>query len=190
MATSNQPVTAKMDWSAVPSPTDDGGADHLAGMDWPDIALPATSGPEVNISSLAGLTIVFAYPMTGRPDVPLPDNWDLTPGARGCTPQSCSFRDAKAELEALGVDHLFGLSVQDSAYQREAADRLHLPYPLLSDEAGNLRTALNLPVMEVGGMTLLKRLSMAVRDGKIEKVWYPVFPPDANAELVVEWLRN
>ena len=152
------------------------------------IALPGTDGSLVDLSVLKGLTIVYAYPMTGRPDVPLPDGWDMLPGARGCTPQSCAFRDHYAELSNLGVDHLFGLSVQSTDYQREAATRLHLPFPLLSDEQHGLRQALNLPTLESEGQTLLKRLTLMIRDGEIVHVLYPVFPPDRNADDVIAWL--
>lgn len=132
--------------------------------------------------------MVYAYPRTGIPGVENPAGWDLIPGARGCTPQSCSFRDHFAELKALGVNHLFGLSSQDTAYQREAADRLHLPFPILSDECFSLTEALRLPTFETNGMTLLKRLTLVIHDGKIEHVFYPVFPPDRNASDVVAWL--
>src|SRR5215469_7895975 len=118
------------DWSTIPAPVDDGAALHLAGMRMPSIALPATDGSVVDLSSLGGLVTVYAYPRTGRPGVDNPPGWDLIPGARGCTPQSCAFRDHSAEMQALGVDRLFGISTQDTAYQREAAERLHLPFPI------------------------------------------------------------
>ncbi len=178
----------EVDWSEIPAPEDDGGAAHLMRARMPSVPLPGTDGSLVDLSALKGLTVVYAYPMTGRPDVPLPDGWDMLPGARGCTPQSCSFRDHYAELTGLGVDHLFGLSVQSTDYQREAATRLHLPFPLLSDERIELQQALSLPTLESEGMTLLKRLTLMIRDGEIVHVLYPVFPPDRNADDVIAWL--
>jgi peroxiredoxin len=190
MLPSNQPNLHAVDWSAIPAPADDGAADHLTGADWPDIVLPATQGPAVGVSALPGRTIVFAYPRTGEPGkIGLTDDWDMIPGARGCTPQSCAFRDLYAELKSAGAAQVFGLSTQPSDYQREAADRLHLPFPLLSDAALALTQALALPTMTVAGLTLLKRLAMVVADGRIVKVWYPVFPPDRNAIDVLTWLR-
>jgi peroxiredoxin len=133
---------------------------------------------------------VYAYPRTGRPGVDNPEGWDLIPGARGCTPQSCSFRDHFADLKALGVNQLFGLSTQDPDYQREAADRLHLPFALLSDEHLKLTRAMHLPTFETSGMTLLKRFTLVIRDGTVEHVFYPVFPPDRSASDVVAWLSQ
>ncbi len=178
------------DWSAIPKPTDDGAASHLAGMRMPAVPLPATDGTTVDLSTLAGLVVVYAYPRTGIPGIDNPPGWDLIPGARGCTPQSCSFRDHFAELKALGVAHLFGLSSQDTAYQREVAERLHLPFAILSDEHFKLTEALRLPTFQTNGMTLLKRLALAIRDGRIEHVFYPVFPPDQNASDVIAWLAT
>ena len=181
-----------LDWTALPAdlpvPIDDGAAAHLAGARLPDIALPATDGTAVSLARLAGVTIVYAYPRTGRPGEANPAGWDEIPGARGCTPQSCSFRDHFAELRALGVDHLFGLSTQGSDYQREMAERLHLPLPVLSDEGLQLAQALRLPTFEAGGETLLKRLTLAARDGVVVRVFYPVFPPDRSATDVATWL--
>ncbi len=176
------------DWSAIPKPTDDGAASHLAGMRVPSVPLPATDGTTVDLSSLPGLVVVYAYPRTGIPGIENPPGWDSIPGARGCTPQSCSFRDHFAELKALGVTHLFGLSSQDTAYQREVAERLHLPFAILSDEHFKLTEALRLPTFQTNGMTLLKRMALVIRDGKIEHVFYPVFPPDQNASDVTAWL--
>lgn len=173
----------------LPVPEDDGAASHLRGLKLPSIPLPATDGSSVDLAGLPGLVVVYAYPMTGRPGVAPPDGWDEIPGARGCTPQSCSFRDHFRELEALGVTHVFGLSTQDSDYQREARDRLRLPFELLSDERLDYARALRLPTMEVEGRTLLKRLSMILRDGVVETVFYPVFPPDRSAADVVDWLK-
>jgi peroxiredoxin len=173
----------------VPVPQDDGGARHLTGTRMPDIALPATSGTPVNLSELQGRAVVYVYPRTGVPGVDLPPGWNEIPGARGCTPQSCSFRDHFGELQRLGVRHLFGLSTQDTAYQQEAATRLHLPFAILSDEKLALAKALKLPTFVTSGMTLLKRMALVTDDGVITKVFYPVFPPDKNAEEVIGWLR-
>jgi len=177
-----------VDWSTLPAPDDDGGAAHLEGAALPSLALGSTDGAPVDLAKLNGRTIVYAYPMTGRPDRSLPEGWDGIPGARGCTPQSCAFRDHYAEVKALGAAHLFGLSTQDTAYQKEAAERLHLPFALLSDESLAFARALNLPLMPVDGMTLMKRLTLILRDGRIEHVFYPVFPPDRNAADVMAWL--
>jgi peroxiredoxin len=122
------------DWSTIPAPIDDGAARHLIGLRMPSIPLAATHGTTVNLSSLRGLVVGYFYPQTGKPGVSNPDGWDLIPGARGCTPQACSFRDHFAQSKALDVDHLFGLSTQDTVYQREAAERLHLPFPIISDK--------------------------------------------------------
>ena len=176
------------DWSAIPRPTDDGAASHLVGMRVPSVPLPATDGTTVDLSSLPGRVVVYAYPRTGIPGVENPAGWDLIPGARGCTPQSCSFRDHFAELKGLGVNRLFGLSSQDTAYQREAAMRLQLPFPILSDEHFRFTGALRLPTFQTSGMTLLRRLTLVIHDGKIEHVFYPVFPPDRNASDVKAWL--
>ena len=176
------------DWSLIPKPTDDGAAAHLAGICVPSIPLPATDGTAVDLSVLPGRVVVYAYPRTGIPGVENPPGWDLIPGARGCTPESCAFRDRFAELQALGVNYLFGLSSQETAYQREAAERLHLPFPILSDERLTLSQALRLPTFQTSGMTLLKRLTLIIDHGKIKHVFYPVFPPDRNASDVVAWL--
>ncbi|MBI1205540.1 MAG: redoxin family protein [Rhodopseudomonas sp.] len=175
--------------TGIPAPQDDGGARHLTGMALPDIALPATNGATVNLSALKGRTVVYVYPRTGVPGVDLLPGWDDIPGARGCTPQSCSFRDHFGELTRLGVAHLFGLSTQDTAYQQEAANRLHLPFAILSDETLALTKAMNLPTFVTSGLTLLKRMALVIDDGVISKVFYPVFPPDKNAEEVIGWLR-
>jgi peroxiredoxin len=180
----------EIDWSTLPTPLDDGGAAHLHGLQVPSVQLAATDGPSVDLSALSGRTVVYAYPRTGQPGVALPDGWDMIPGARGCTPQSCSFRDHFNELRGLGVDHLFGLSTQDTVYQREAADRLHLPFPLLSDENLDLTNAMRLPTFETSGMTLLKRLTLVIEHGTVRQVFYPVFPPDRSAADVVEWLSR
>jgi peroxiredoxin len=175
--------------SDLPVPTDDGAADHLRGMRLPPVPLDSTAGETVDLSTLPGRTVVYCYPMTGRPGDDLPRGWDVIPGARGCTPQSCSFRDHHAELQALG-SRVFGLSTQDTEYQSEAAGRLRLPFALLSDAELAFAGALGLPTFEVEGMILLKRLTLVIDDGRIEKVFYPVFPPDKSAEEVVGWLER
>ena len=181
----------EIDWTKIPAPEDDGAAAHLQGASLPpEIELPATDGRAIALASLAGLTVVYAYPMTGRPGTELPEGWDMLPGARGCTPQSCAFRDHAADLAKLGVDHLFGLSSQDTDYQREAAERLHLPFPLLSDKDFRLADRLRLPSFETAGMRLLKRLTLIVSAGKIIKLFYPVFPPDRSAADVIAWLQE
>jgi peroxiredoxin len=176
------------DWSTIPAPDDDGAARHLTGMRIPSISLPATDGSHVDLAVLSGLVVVYAYPRTGVPGLENPDGWDRIPGARGCTPQSCAFRDHYAELQALGVSHVLGLSTQNTAYQREAAVRLHLPFPILSDERLELARGIGLPVFETSGMTLLKRLTLVIDTGRIVHVFYPVFPPDRNASDVAAWL--
>lgn len=181
---------SEVDWTLIPAPADDGGADHLEGSSLPDVSLPATDGKTVALRNLRGWSVIYIYPMTGRPDRDLPDGWDDIPGARGCTPQSCAYRDHMAALNGYGVDHLFGLSTQNSTYQAEAVERLHLPYRLLSDAEGAFGDAMNLPVLEADGQRLLKRLTMIVKDGEIEKVFYPVFPPDQDVENVIAWLRG
>ncbi len=173
----------------LPRPVDDGAAAHLEGALLPRISLPSTDGATVDLAGLKGRWVIYIYPMTGRPDVPLPDGWDGIPGARGCTPQSCSFRDHYQELQALGTS-IFGLSAQTTAYQREALDRLHLPFQLLSDASLQLKSALRLPTFNVAGMELFKRLTLIADDAKIRKVFYPVFPPDRDADNVLAWLRT
>ena len=180
----------EVDWSEIPAPQDDGQAAHLQGMKIPAVTLQAHDGNSVNLSTTAGLVVVYAYPMTGQPDKALPDGWNELPGARGCTPQSCAFRDHAAELKALGVDAVYGLSTQDSEYQREAADRLHLPFKLLSDQSLAFSKALQLPLFEVDGMSLTKRITLIIRDGVIDQVFYPVFPPDRNAADVIAYLTD
>jgi peroxiredoxin len=174
--------------SDLPVPIDDGACDHLAGRRLPSLALPATTGPAVDLSTLPGRTVVYAYPRTGQPDRPPGPDWDAIPGARGCTPEACAFRDHHAELVDLGAE-VFGLSTQTSEYQREAALRLQLPFALLSDSELALTHALDLPTFSYEGQTLLRRLTLVVLDGRIEHVFYPVFPPDSHATEVVAWLK-
>lgn len=182
-------TTDAPDWSTIPAPEDDGAARHLAGSRVPAVALRATDGATVDLSALPGRIVVYAYPRTGVPGVENPDGWDMIPGARGCSPQSCAFRDHFAELKGLGVDYLFGLSTQDSAYQREAAARLHLPFPILSDEGLSLTSAMRLPTFRTAGMTLLRRFTLVIENARVGRVFYPVFPPDRNAGDVADWLR-
>jgi peroxiredoxin len=174
----------------LPVPEDDGAADHLPGTALPPVTLPSTAGDAVRLDRLQGRTVVFAYPRTGRPGEESPggtDNWNAIPGARGCTPQACSFRDEFGRFAELGV-RVLGLSTQDTDYQQEAVARLGLPYALLSDAALELATELALPTFEVEGLTLLKRLTLFLRDGRIEDVIYPVFPPDRSAAAALERL--
>lgn len=175
----------------LPVPEDDGAADHLIGIGIPEVALPATDGSSISLARAeAERAIVYAYPRTGRPGEPeLTEDWDLIPGARGCTPESCGFRDHHAELRELGAD-VYGLSTQETDYQRELAARLGLPYPILSDARLELTAALRLPTFEVAGHTLLRRHTLVISGGRIEHVFYPVFPPDRHASEVVEWLRE
>ena len=173
----------------LPVPLDDGGADHLLGLSLPHLTLAATDGSSADLGALTGRSVLYFYPRTGRPDESLPEGWDMIPGARGCTPQTCAFRDHFAELQALGVSAIFGISTQTTAYQAEAATRLHLPFALLSDEDRKLSDALRLPMMEVADMILNRRLTLIVEGGRIVKVFYPIFPPDRNAGDVIAALR-
>ena len=173
----------------LPVPQDDGEARHLAGLKLPSVPLPATDVSIVDLSGLSGRTVVYIYPRTGLPGQEPPDGWDAIPGARGCTPQSCSFRDHFAELRQLGVTHVLGLSTQDSAYQNEVAERLELPFPILSDGNLALARAIKLPTFTIAGMVLLKRMVLVIDAGVIAKVFYPVFPPDKSAEEVIAWLH-
>ena len=190
MTSPANPNLNEVDWSRIPAPVDDGAARHLTGAAVPDVALAATDGSTVSLGRLEGRVVVFAYPRTGRPGEPsLVSEWDMIPGARGCTPQSCAFRDRHGELLSAGASGVFGLSTQDTAYQQEAAARMHLPFPLLSDEKLTFAKALKLPTMETAGHTLLKRLAMVIDGGRITQVFYPVFPPDRNAADVLDWLK-
>ncbi len=170
-------------------PHDDGAARHLTGTRLPDIALAATDGAQISLARLKGRTVVYVYPRTGRPGQPLPTGWNGIPGARGCTPQSCGFRDHFADLKRLGVAQLFGLSTQTSDYQREVVGRLHLPFAILSDADLKLTGALDLPTFAVDGMTLIRRMAWVIDDGVITHVFYPVFPPDRSAAEVVSWIQ-
>src|SRR6266850_1187100 len=174
----------------LPVPKDDGGARHLPGMTMPDLELPSTSNRLVNLSKVnAPRIVVYCYPMTGQPGKALPAGWDDIPGARGCTPETCGFRDHHKDLATLHAD-VFGLSTQTTAYQQEMVKRLEVPFEVLSDEQFALTKALRLPTFTVEGMTLLKRLTLVIRNGRIEQVFYPVFPPDKHAEEVIAWLKK
>lgn len=173
----------------LPRPEDDGAARHLLGATMPAVTLPATTGENIELARLRRRSVIYAYPMTGVPGVPLPQGWNDIPGARGCTPQTLAFKDHRAEIEALGAD-VYGLSTQDSAYQSELVERLQLPFPILSDADLALTHALDLPTFEVEGKTLLKRLTMIVTGGIIEHVFYPVFPPNEAAATVLAWLAR
>ena len=175
----------------LPEPTDDGAADHLPGTVVPSVPLPATDGTTVDLSTPSGRVVVYCYPKTGRPDRDvLPDGWNEIPGARGCTPESCGFRDHHRELLNRGVTAVYGLSVQSSGYQREARDRLDLPFELLSDASFEVTDGLHLPTFEVDGERLLSRTTLVLSDGRVEHVFYPVFPPDEHAAEVVRWLDS
>jgi peroxiredoxin len=172
----------------LPKPSDDSLCNHLVGLPLPFIVLPATSGKQVELASQAGRIVIYCYPMTGRPGRAVPQGWAAIPGAAGCTPQACGFRDSHDAFTALGVG-VFGLSAQSTEDQKEAAERLKLPYELLSDHQLSFAQALNLPTFEVDGKRLIKRLTLVAKNGMIEKYFYPVFPPDRNAEEVLSWLR-
>jgi peroxiredoxin len=174
----------------LPRPKDDGGARHLKGMVLPDVELPSTANRRVNLSKVsAPRVVIYAYPMTGRPDRQLPRGWDDIPGARGCTPETCGFRDHHKDLAKLQTE-VFGVSTQDTPYQQEMVKRLEVPFEVLSDEHMELTRALKLPIFTVEGMTLLKRLTLVARNARIEHVFYPVFPPDQHAVEVIAWLKK
>lgn len=175
----------------LPEPEDDGAADHLPGTTVPSVTLTATDGREVDLSTHPGPVVVYCYPKTGRPDEDvIPEGWAEIPGARGCTPETCGFRDHHRELLEAGAADVFGLSLQSTDYQREARDRLGLPFELLSDVEEAFTRGLDLPTFEVEGETFLKRLTLVVDDGRVEHVFYPVFPPDEHASEVVGWFEG
>ncbi|MFG2608454.1 redoxin family protein [Streptomyces sp. NPDC048514] len=175
----------------LPAPEDDGASAHLPGTKVPRLKLQGTGGTAVRLDTFgAGRTVIYVYPLTGRPGTDLPDGWDSIPGARGCTPETCGFRDHHQDLLAAGADGVFGLSSQDTDYQREVVERLRLPFQMLSDPARSLARELDLPTFEAGGLTLYKRLTLIIRDGVIEHVFYPIFPPNEHADHVLTWLRD
>ncbi|BBI99876.1 peroxiredoxin [Ferrigenium kumadai] len=173
----------------LPIPSDDGACEHLKNMRIPNISLWSTDDQEINLFSLPGWNVIFCYPMTGRPGVSIPEGWVQIPGAAGCTPQACSYRDNHAELKRNGVG-VYGISTQTSEAQKEASNRLGLPYPLLSDADHSFSTALKLPLLEVDGLRLIKRLTLILKDGVVKKCFYPVFPPDKNVVEVIAWLSE
>ena len=175
--------------TGLPIPVDDGATNHLKGMKLPNVSLNATNGKTINLGEMKNKLVIYCYPMTGQPNVALPEGWDQIPGARGCTPQSCSFRDHYQELQTLGVEVL-GLSVQTMEYQKEMANRLHLPFPVVSDVNYEFQKALNMPTFLVEEMTLLKRVTLIVNHGLIEAVHYPIFPSDSDAIWVIDYLKN
>ncbi|OKH16903.1 peroxiredoxin [[Limnothrix rosea] IAM M-220] len=172
----------------LPEPEDDGACDHLLDCSLPELSLLSTQGAMVNISKAKNYLVLYCYPMTGKPGVALPQGWDQIPGARGCTPQSCAFRDHYQDLTALRAE-VYGISTQASDEQVEAKKRLHLPFELLSDVNLELAQALQLPIFEVDNKYLLKRVTIIVKNNEIVKVFYPVFPPNANADEVIAWLK-
>jgi peroxiredoxin len=173
----------------LPIPLDDGSTNHLKGMKLPKVSLQATNGKRIDLADIKGKLVIYCYPMTGQPNVALPDGWDQIPGARGCTPQSCSFRDHHQELQALGAQ-VMGLSIQTTEYQKEMANRLHLPFPVVSDVDYEFQKALNMPTFVAAGMTLLKRVTLIANDGVVEAVHYPIFPSDSDAAWVLGYLKS
>lgn len=175
----------------LPVPEDDGAADHLPGTELPEIALSATDGTTVALQELPLRTIIYVYPLTGRPDKDvIPEGWEDVPGARGCTPESRGFQNQYDELQSNGVGEVFGLSTQSSGYQREARERLELPFEMLSDAEWELADKLDLPMFTIDGKEYLKRLTLILSGGNIEHVFYPIFPPDEHASEVLEWVKN
>jgi peroxiredoxin len=176
----------------LPVPVNDGECDHLLGMDIPDLSLPSTDGCDINIGSITpSRYIIYCYPLTGNPASSLPCNWDKIPGARGCTPQAVTFKLNYQSIRDTGFN-IYGLSTQSPDYQKEFADRMELPFSLLSDEKFEFCNALKLPMFEVDGVSakLVKRLTLIVSDKKIIKVFYPIFPPTENANNVLSWLQE
>ena len=186
--TMNQKDFFNVDWSTIPEPKLDANLEHLNEFIVPDIKLNSTDGDIVNLSNLKGITVIYIYPMSGVPGKELPEGWDEIPGARGCTPQSCSFRDNFSKLKELGVKNIFGLSTQSTEYQKELADRIHLPYSILSDEKFEFAKKFKLPFFNVDKMDLIKRITLILEDNKIIKYFYPIFPPTKNVEDVIRYL--
>ncbi|AJT41361.1 redoxin domain-containing protein [Psychromicrobium lacuslunae] len=174
----------------LPVPQDDGLADHLPGLSLPELNLPSTSGETIDLAAITGRWVLFIYPSTGVPGVDMPEGWDNIPGARGCTPEACGFRDNIDSLRAAGAEAIYGLSGQGLNYQQELAKRLHLPYPLLSDPQTELAEALQLPRFDIAGQSFYQRLTLIINYGVIEHAFYPIFPPDQHANQVHSWLRE
>lgn len=175
----------------LPVPQDDGGADHLPGAGVPELTLTSTAGKAIALAALEeGRTVLYIYPLSGRPGEEAPEGWSAIPGARGCTTEACDFRDHHQELLEAGAARVFGLSSQDSAYQQELVGRLRLPFAMLSDTGLRLAAELDLPTFEAGGRLLYKRITLVIRDGVIEHAFYPIFPPDRHAGEVLEWLTK
>ena len=186
----NQKDFFNVDWSKIPEPKLDFNLEHLNQLIIPDLKLNSTDDTTVSLSNLKGITVIYVYPMTGVPGKELPEGWDEIPGARGCTPQSCSFRDNFSKLKKLGVNNIFGLSTQSTEYQKELATRLHLPYTILSDEKLEFSKKLKLPMFKVLKMNLLKRITLILKDNKIIKYFYPIFPPTKNIEDVINFFKK
>lgn len=176
----------------LPVPEDDGAAANLPGQSLPDITLPTSDGGAVSLRTLGeGRTVIYLYPLTGRPGVDLPEGWDAIPGARGCSTEACDFRDHHSELLAAGAGRVFGLSSQDTDYQNEVVERLRLPFPMISDAGLQLADALSLPTFSAPGHDrLYSRLTLIIRDDDIEHAFYPIFPPNTHAQQVLTWLRE
>ena len=172
--------------TGLPAPLDDGGCTHLADAFLPEVPLISTTGQKIDLLKISGWSVVFCYPMTGRPGQNIPEGWADIPGAAGCTPQVCSYRDNHHFFKKNNIN-LYGLSTQSTEAQKEAVERLHIPYPLLSDSSNEFSSTLNLPLLETAGLKLTKRLTLIIKDGVIKKYFYPVFPPDKNVINVIEW---
>jgi len=179
----------KVDWDMLPRPEDDGAGKRVEGFAVPSMPLPATDDTNIDLSA-PGRTVVFVYPMTGTPGAALPEGWDGIPGARGCTPQVCAIRDLHDDMAKAGIGRVFGLSTQTIEDQKDAVERLHLPYPLLSDHGLMFADAVGLPRFTIGDATYLKRMTMVIEDSFVKKVFYPVFPPDRAARDVLDWLST
>ena len=186
----NQNNLTAPDWSKIPVPNEDEDLSHLLKYKIKSVLLKSTNNQSIDLSKIKGLSIIYIYPMTGQPNKPLPENWDNIPGARGCTPQSCSFRDNFSILKKLNVNNIFGLSTQTTEYQKEMTERLHLPFPVLSDKKLEFAKQLNLPIFEVENMKLIKRITLILKDNEIIKYFYPIFPPDKNVEQVIQFLTT
>jgi len=174
--------------NGLPIPKDDGACDHLTGMEFPDLEFNCTNGSIINISKQTGNIVIYIYPMTGQPNVALPEGWNAIPGARGCTPQSCGFRDCHTELKKHAT--IYGLSTQPTEYQQEAKSRLHLPFNLLSDTEFLLKQKLSLATFNFVEIERYKRITLIIKECVIKKVFYPIFPPDKNAENVLNWFKQ